>query len=186
MPVKRGNFYGRWLVLHRSHTVDRKWYWLCSCECGRQQKVRGDGLTSGRSTSCGCYVNELNGARLSKMETTHGHTKGKTMSPTFQSWRGMRERCLNPKHGAWPYYGGRGITFCERWKKFENFLSDMGDRPEGMTLDRRDTDGNYEPGNCRWADRATQTSNRRKRGLRWAIPAVVPSLGRASPSASSG
>jgi hypothetical protein len=74
----------------------------------------------------------------------------------------MKQRCLNPKATAYAYYGGRGVTICERWMSFDNFLADMGERPEGRTLDRIDPYGNYEPSNCRWATYAEQTHNRRK------------------------
>jgi hypothetical protein len=73
----------------------------------------------------------------------------------------MRSRCLNPNYDKYPFYGGRGITICERWNSFENFLADMGERPEGLTLDRRNNDGNYEPSNCRWATALEQRHNRR-------------------------
>jgi hypothetical protein len=83
-------------------------------------------------------------------------------SDTYRSWHGMRQRCSDPKQENYKYYGGRGITVCDRWQSFENFLADMGERPEGTSIDRYpDNDGNYEPGNCRWATRSQQQHNKR-------------------------
>lgn len=89
----------------------------------------------------------------------HGHTTKFGMSPTYTSWHHMMQRCTNPKNTNWSYYGGRGITVCERWRSFVNFLSDMGERPAGKTLDREDGNGNYELSNCRWASRRQQSQN---------------------------
>lgn len=93
----------------------------------------------------------------------HGHRINGKPSRTYNSWANMIQRVTNPAHHRYPYYGGRGIEVCERWLKFENFWEDMGDRPEGTTLDRKDNDGNYEPGNCRWATAPEQNGNKRWR-----------------------
>lgn len=102
----------------------------------------------------------------------------------FNIWGAMRQRCLNPNTAAYPNYGGRGITVCKRWRSFENFYTDMGEPPPGKTLDRINNDGNYEPGNCRWATRVEQARNQRKRKARRAkledIRAYVDALARAS------
>lgn len=89
----------------------------------------------------------------------HGHRGNPIPSPTYKSWNSMKQRCLNPKDQAYEKYGGRGIQVCERWMEFENFLADMGVRPEGTSIDRIDNDGNYEPSNCKWSTRQQQNRN---------------------------
>lgn len=130
---------------------------LCRCVCGRELSRFKDSLISGKSKSCGCRKSALVSARLTK----HGHSrKGGTRE--FRAWTKMKRRCLNENHSAHEYYGNRGIEVCERWKRsFEAFLEDMGPCPDGHTLDRKDNEGHYEPGNCRWATKSEQRRNRR-------------------------
>jgi hypothetical protein len=126
--------------------------WLCSCDCGNKKVVLGQSLRSGMTQSCGCLNREIN----AKRSTTHGmaHTSD------YKSWHAMIQRCTNPNNHKWQRYGGRGISICNRWMSFENFVDDMGHRPKGMTIDRIDNDGNYEPANCRWATQAQQSINK--------------------------
>jgi hypothetical protein len=90
---------------------------------------------------------------------THGHTRGKVFTRTYSIWASMLARCSTPSATGYANYGGRGISVCEKWRKFEGFLEDMGECPDGLSIDRLDTNGNYEPGNCRWASDAEQARN---------------------------
>lgn len=146
---------GKWTVQGKAARVG---YALCRCACGTEREVRIQSLKSGGSRSCGCDVP----ARMSALLKGRARTHGRAASDTYRSWQAMKSRCGNPKHRAFKDYGARGIVVCERWAdSFENFLADMGERPPGATLDRKDGDGNYEPGNCRWASRKEQQRNRR-------------------------
>lgn len=98
---------------------------------------------------------------ISRFTDRHGHAKRGRKSPTYLVWENMRRRCNSPTAANYVNYGGRGIRVCEQWSSFKGFLADMGERPDGLTLDRVDNDGNYEPGNCRWVTKFTQGQNRR-------------------------
>lgn len=157
-----GQRFGRLVVLKEgpvsvAPSGARSVRWVCLCDCGTETLVHGHHLRKyGDNQSCGCLARELSAVRMKAQSTTHGMYK----STTYKVWQDMRTRCKNPSHASYEHYGAKGIKVCLRWEKFENFLTDMGERPEGMSLDREDNCGDYEPGNCKWATRAEQARNR--------------------------
>ena len=144
-----GRRYARLEVIRRSQQTNSTGaaFWLCRCDCGNEVETSGIGLRRGTTRSCGC------------LHITHGMT----LSPEYRVWSSMHQRCTNPKHIRYANYGGRGISVCERWNKFEMFFSDMGRRPAGLTLERVNNDEGYNPANCKWATLSEQNRNRRKR-----------------------
>lgn len=121
----------------------------CVCECGEDRDFRKIDLRKGVSRSCGCW------------SADRSRKHGMDGTPTYNCWVHMLDRCRNPNNRMFPHYGARGISVCDRWHDFRNFLADMGEKPEGLSLDRIDNDGNYEPSNCRWASFKQQLRNRR-------------------------
>lgn len=155
-----GRTFGRLIVLERHSSRHGKAQWLCLCQCGAQTVAPTDRLTSGRVTSCGCYRKEHMSKVSVQHSTTHGQNTTTYKSGAWYSWHAMKQRCLDPNHKSYPRYGGRGITICPEWLVFENFYRDMGDRPEGTTIDRVNNSKGYYPGNCRWATLSQQQRNK--------------------------
>lgn len=130
----------------------------CSCDCGGYAETTGYALRSGNTKSCGCFQKQ----RASESSKTHGLSK----TVEYRAWIDLLKRCCDPDSQMYSHYGGRGIVVCDRWLNgFENFLADMGKRPDGMEIDRINNNGNYEPENCRWTTRIVNTNNKRNNVL---------------------
>lgn len=159
-----GARFGRLVVLRTapSRVVGGKvrTYWICQCDCGSAIEVMTQSLIGGNTVSCGCQKALTGGPRTHLMSKTR----------TYAAWRAAKQRCGNPSHKNFHNYGGRGITMCQEWRdSFEAFYAHMGDSPPGLELDRINNNGNYEPGNCRWATRQEQIANQRWHGKRAAV-----------------
>jgi hypothetical protein len=157
-PDLTGRTFERLFVIERTTFDGRKWKWRCRCACGSEVDVIGQNLVRGNTRSCGCFHSQ----RVKETFTTHGFCAEGPPKTEYRIWNCIQQRCQNPKNPNWPNYGGRGIRLCAQWQTFEGFFADVGPRPSpDLTLDRKDNNGDYEPGNVRWATQAEQIRNRR-------------------------
>lgn len=143
-----GSTYGRLKILRRVES--KSGWWVCKCICGKIIEAYGPDLRRLHTTSCGC----------ARLDATVTHGMRNTVE--YKTWVMLKQRCTNPNSDSYIHYGLRGVKVCRRWENsFENFFADMGKRPAGCSLDRRDTNGNYTKKNCRWASRLEQENNKR-------------------------
>lgn len=158
-----GQRFGRWLALSRDSFRNRS-MWTCRCACGQKRSVSLSDLRSGKSVSCGCFKSETARTHF----VTHGHASALgNRAPEYRVWSHIKDRCHNPKQARYADYGGRGVVMCSRWRQsYEAFIEDVGRRPSSRhSLDRIDNDGNYAPGNVRWATAFEQAQHTRRTRL---------------------
>lgn len=155
-PLKNiaGQKFGRLTALSVESKSPTGVWWKCSCDCGASAIIEGRSLRNESTRSCGCLAMEV--------AKTASKTHGMTGTSTHNIWMGMRQRCENPSNKRYKDYGGRGIVVCKRWHIFENFLKDMGERPSGLSIERKNNNKGYCKSNCKWATRIEQANNTRK------------------------
>lgn len=161
-----GQRFGRLVVTEQNGVSKRgSVLWLCLCDCGQRPTVNSSHLTRGYTKSCGCLQKETI-RKIGIANIKHGYRKRGRVNPNYDAWSHMNQRCMNPNDKEYKNYGGRGIKVCRRWKRFANFIEDMGERPtEKHSLDRIDNNSEYNKENCRWATKKEQAHNRRDNRL---------------------
>ena len=156
IEVNKGDRYNMLTIIKEVEKVNGRRF-MVQCDCGNVKEVDFNHMRHSIIKSCGCYRQK----QFKEVITKH-NLRNHYLYPTYNT---MKQRCYNPNRRDYYLYGGRGITVCERWlNSFANFLEDMGDRPEGYSIERKNKDGNYEPDNCKWADDTEQANNRRPWG----------------------
>lgn len=175
-----GHKYNQFTVLAYAGFQKGKTCWVCQCECGSQKVIRGNNLRTGTSRNCGCVRRK----KITERCTKHGMATKANRSFEYGVWAGMLTRCKNPENPLYRNWAGKGVKVCQEWQSFENFHRDMGNSPSKKhSLDRINSNGDYCPENCRWADRTTQNNNRRDnirvswQGRTWTITELATFVG---------
>lgn len=161
-----GNRYGKLLAVSRCDKPRTHWWF--QCDCGTTKAINAYHVRVGRISSCGCLWTKERAADHAKKVLVpysgNNRTHCASRKKVYFVWKTMRQRCMNPHSRDWRWYGGLGVKVCDRWNDFGNFIEDMGERPEGLTLERRDPNGDYCPENCYWATWEQQRRNKRGKG----------------------